>query len=146
MGFGDAVASAGPYANNLHLAADRQPHQHLNTQFLQVGCSSWRPTDSVKALKARHLLCNIIIINFHQSVPNSIVWDWLTTSHDSQSIYSSSYLPIVFNPSRESAPRSRQITTPAPHHSVCNRPGALPAAQPTTSKHWRQWTGKNVVN
>jgi len=22
-GFGDAVASAGPYANNLHLAADR---------------------------------------------------------------------------------------------------------------------------
>ena len=24
MGFVDAVASAGPYANNLHLAADRQ--------------------------------------------------------------------------------------------------------------------------
>jgi len=23
MGFGDAVASAGPYANNLHLAPDR---------------------------------------------------------------------------------------------------------------------------
>ena len=23
MGFGDAVASAGPYGNNLHLAADR---------------------------------------------------------------------------------------------------------------------------
>ena len=28
-GFWDAVASAGPYANNLHLAPDRQPHQHL---------------------------------------------------------------------------------------------------------------------
>ena len=35
----------------------------------------------------------------------------------------------------ESAPRSRQITTPAPHHSVFYRPDALPAAQPTASKH-----------
>jgi len=34
-------------------------------------------------------------------------------------------------------PRSRQITTPAPHHSVFCRPDALPAAQPTASKHWR---------
>jgi len=33
--------------------------------------------------------------------------------------------------------RSRQITTPAPHHSVFYRPDALPAAQPTASKHWR---------
>ena len=39
---------------------------------------------------------------------------------------------------RKSAPRSRQITTPAPHHSVFYRPDALPAAQPTASKHWRQ--------
>ena len=38
----------------------------------------------------------------------------------------------------KSAPRSRQITTPAPHHSVFYRPDALPAAQPTVSKHWRQ--------
>jgi len=37
----------------------------------------------------------------------------------------------------KSAPRSRQITTPAPHYSVFYRPDALPAAQPTTSKHWR---------
>jgi len=28
------------YANNLHPAPDRQPHQHLITQFLQTGCSS----------------------------------------------------------------------------------------------------------
>jgi len=39
MGFRDAVASAGPYANNLHLAPDR-PHQHLITQLLQARCSS----------------------------------------------------------------------------------------------------------
>jgi len=35
----------------------------------------------------------------------------------------------------KSAPRSRQITMPAPHHSVFYRPDALPAAQPTVSKH-----------
>ena len=34
-----------------------------------------------------------------------------------------------------SAPCSRQITTPAPHHSVFYRPVALPATQPTVSKH-----------
>ena len=39
----------------------------------------------------------------------------------------------------KSAPRSRQITTPATHHSVFYRPDALPAAQPTASKHWRQF-------
>ena len=38
----------------------------------------------------------------------------------------------------KSAPCSRQITTPASHHSVFYRPDALPVAQPTASKHWRQ--------
>jgi len=37
----------------------------------------------------------------------------------------------------KSAPRSRQITTRAPHQSVFYRPDALPVAQPTVSKHWR---------
>jgi len=37
----------------------------------------------------------------------------------------------------KSASRSRQITTPAPHHSFFYRPDALPAAQPIASKHWR---------
>ena len=41
---------------------------------------------------------------------------------------------------RKSAPRSRQITMPATHHSVFYRPDALPVAQPTESKHWRQIT------
>jgi len=39
----------------------------------------------------------------------------------------------------KSAPRSRQITTPAPHHWSFYRPGAIPAAEPTESKHWRQY-------
>ena len=38
----------------------------------------------------------------------------------------------------KSAPRSRYITTPAPHHSVFYRPNALLAAEPTASKHWRR--------
>jgi len=38
----------------------------------------------------------------------------------------------------KSAPRSRHITTPAPHRSFFYRPDALPAALPTVSKHWRQ--------
>ena len=40
----------------------------------------------------------------------------------------------------KSASCSRQITTPAPHHSVFYRTDALPAAQPTASEHWRQHT------
>ena len=47
----------------------------------------------------------------------------------------------------KSAPRSRQITTPAPHHSVFYRPDALPAAQPTVSKHWRRtWSDDMKLN
>ena len=37
----------------------------------------------------------------------------------------------------KSAPSSRQITMPPPHHSVFYRSDALPATQPTESKHWR---------
>jgi len=53
-----AVASAGPYAS-LHLAPDRQPRQHPTTRFLQAGCPSGHPTNSVKALKA--LMCLFIV-------------------------------------------------------------------------------------
>jgi len=35
----------------------------------------------------------------------------------------------------KSAPRSRQTTMPAPHHSVFYRPDALSADQQTASKH-----------
>jgi len=58
MWFRDAMASAGPYANNLHLALARWPHQHLITQFLHAGFSSLCPTNSVKTLKAtRWIFC-----------------------------------------------------------------------------------------
>jgi len=38
----------------------------------------------------------------------------------------------------KSAPRSGQIITPSPQHSIFYRLYALPATQPTVSKHWRQ--------
>ena len=44
----------------------------------------------------------------------------------------------------KSAPNSRQITMPTPRHSFY-RPDALPAAQPTASKHWRQWTANELL-
>ena len=44
----------------------------------------------------------------------------------------------------KSAPRSRQITTPAPHHSVFYRPDAFPATQSTASKHWRQFRAQKA--
>jgi len=45
----------------------------------------------------------------------------------------------------KSAPHSWQTTTPAPHHSVFYRPDALPAAQPTVSKHWRNYSYQTVL-
>ena len=38
---------------------------------------------------------------------------------------------------KQSAPRSRQTTTPTRRHSIFYRPGVLPDAQPTVSEHWR---------
>jgi len=52
-----AVALAGPYANHLHLAPVRHPRQHLISIFVQARCSSWRSTNSVKALKANVIPC-----------------------------------------------------------------------------------------
>jgi len=46
----------------------------------------------------------------------------------------------------KSAPCSRQKTMPAPHHSVFYRPDALPAAQPTASKHWRQQHWRHIIS
>jgi len=46
---------------------------------------------------------------------------------------------------RSSAPRSRQITTPALYHSISYRPDALPNAQPTVSKHQRHCQSVSIL-
>jgi len=43
----------------------------------------------------------------------------------------------------KSAPRPKQITMPASHHSVFYGLDALPATQPTVSKHWRHRKFRN---
>jgi len=58
---------------------------------------------------------------------------WASTRRDSEWLSGSGISWAIY----KSASRSTQITTPAPHHSVFYRPDALPAAQPTASKHWR---------
>jgi len=45
----------------------------------------------------------------------------------------------------KSASHLRQITMPASHHSVFYRPNALPATQPTASKHWRQKHWRQMI-
>jgi len=45
---------------------------------------------------------------------------------------------------RKSAPRSRQITTPAPTTEFFYRLDVLPAAQPTASRHWRHCCLKSI--
>jgi len=45
------VESAGPYAS-LHLAPDRTMPASHHSVFLQAGCPSCLPTNSVRALKA----------------------------------------------------------------------------------------------
>jgi len=56
----EAMAAAGPYAN-ICISLQRDTPQNPITQFLQVGLSSWRPTNSVKGLKA--MSDSVIIIN-----------------------------------------------------------------------------------
>ena len=42
---------------------------------------------------------------------------------------------ISWTTCKQLAPRSRQITTPTPHHSILYKPDALPDDRPTVSKH-----------
>ena len=106
--------------------------------FLQAGCPSCRPTNSVKALKAHKKwvhkkytrlhpfngpFSGTTQVSRHQKGKTNLDF---TEARDSEWQW--------HQLGRKSASRSRQITTPAPHHSVFYRPDALPAAQPA-SKH-----------
>ena len=51
---GVAVASAELYASYLHFAPGDNHASTSSLRFLRSGCPSWRPTSSIKALKAEH--------------------------------------------------------------------------------------------
>ena len=155
------------------------PHHSV---FLQVGCYSCHPTNSVKALKAKVAgeltakSCITVatyqirlristagqilpIFTMGREMPSKISpfrGGILPPTHPfnrplSGTTRVSRYQkgkPICILLKQEtvsgsgiswtickSAPRSRQITMPAPHHSVFYRLDALPAMQPTASKH-----------
>ena len=52
LDFTKARDSEWQWHASLQLASDRQPCQHPTTRFLQAGCLSCCPTNSIKALKA----------------------------------------------------------------------------------------------
>jgi len=110
-------------------------HASTPTQFLQTGCPFCRPTDSKKELEAKCTHTHLTAL-----FPGLPGWAgttkvkpiWILLKQQTVSGISISWAIC------KSAPRSRQITTPAPHHSVFYRLDALPAVQPTASKHWRK--------
>ena len=198
-GFWDAVASAGPYANNLHLTS-LQTDNHTNTSSLdfyrpdalhdaqptarQSTWGKWFNHGDISATMAEKLGVDTNPLPFpfllHLSpspttvtprfypLPSLFLFSrsvqctrltalcpglpgWAGTRKVNPTWILLQQETVSGNGIRwaicKSAPRSRQITTPAPHHSVFFT--GLPAAQPTASKHWRNYarreTPKNLV-
>ena len=106
------------------------------------------PTNSVKAWKETQILITLTHTRLMALCPGLPGWAgtrkvkpiWILLKQETVSGSGISWATC------KSAPRCRQITTPAPHHSVFCRPDALPAAQPTASKHWRLDNGTRQCN
>ena len=121
---------------HMQVCISLQTDNHASTlplSFLQAGCPSCRPTNSVKALKA--ILCDSVhSFNTHLTAlfPGLPGWAgtrkvkpiWILLKQETVGGSGISWATC------KSASRSRQITMPVPHHSkVFYRPDALPAAQ-----------------
>jgi len=89
----------------------RYTHTHTHTTVLQ---SCW-------------ILCGTTRVSWHQKGKTSL--DLVE-----QEIVNGSGISWAIC---KSAPWPRHVTTPASHQSVFYSPDALPATQPTASKHWR---------
>ena len=113
------MASAGLYAS-LHIAPDKQPRQYPTTLFFTGRMPFLPPNQQRQSTEGRKVKPVWILLQQETASGSSINWAVC-----------------------KSAPHSRQITMPAPHHSVFYRPDALPAAQPTASKHWRHNSTKS---
>ena len=96
------------YRTHTHARTHTHTHTHSLLTALILGLPRWAGTRKVKPIR--------ILLKQETVSGSGISWAVCKSAH-----------------------RSRQITTPAPHHSrVFYRPDALPATQPTASKHWRQ--------
>ena len=139
MGLWDAVSSAGRYANNLHCA----PDNHTNTSshiFYRPDAlpdtqpKHWRQKATYRHVTHTHTHTRLTALC--KGLPRwAATWKvkpiWILLKQET--VGGSGICWAIC----KSAPRSRQTTMPAPHHSDFYRPDALPAAQPTASKHWR---------
>jgi len=125
----------------MQVCTSLQTDNHTSTlplSFLQAGRPSCRPTKSVKALKAKARF------NTHTHT-HPFNGPFSGTTQVSQ--YQKGKTSRDFTEARDSEWQWLQLghvqvcnslqtdTTPTPHHSVFYRPDALPAAQPTASKH-----------
>ena len=139
-----AVASAGPYAS-LHLAPDRQPCQHPTTQFFHrldrmpfLPPNQQRQSTEGISTEGFYTHTHTRLTALFPGLPGwagtrKVTPIWIFVKQETVSGSGISWAVC------KSAPSSRQITMPAPHYSVFYRPDALPAAQPTASKHRRHW-------
>jgi len=109
-----------------------------------IPCTKWVPVAVTRvALLAYKLLYHVCLLHTHTHLtalcPGLPGWAgtgktkpiWILLKQETVSGSGVSWAIC------KSAPCSRQITMPTPHHSVFYRLDALPAAQPTVSKHWR---------
>ena len=127
MGFVDGSSISWTICKQSQLARQittSTPHH----SFLQARCSSWR-TEHTHTHPVNGPFSGTTRVSRYQK--GKKIWMLLSGSGIRWTIC-------------KSAPRSRQITTPALHHSVFYRPDALPVAQPTVSKHWRQQHWKQI--
>jgi len=124
----------------MQVCTSLQTDNHASTppfSFLQVKCPSCHPTYSIKALKARrrlHTHTHTRLTALCPGLPGLSRYQkgkpiWILLKQETVSGSGISWAAC------KSAPCSRQITTPASHHSVFYRPNALPVTQPTASKH-----------
>jgi len=135
-------------------------------QSIVVGCRSWNDGQTDKQTswndnKAHYTWRNkqkgmtirlspcehdaiIINVNTHTHTHTTILWpSWVSLQQKGKTNLDLLEKEIVSGSGIswaicKSAPWPRYITTPASHHSVFYKPDALPATQPTASKHWRQ--------
>jgi len=140
---------------------------------LRSNCMSsvWWPNAGSATLSADVGSCTqTILLNVQSNLPKWIPLKWITPTHTHTPVsrffsgtaqvsrYRKGKTNLDFTEARDSewqwhqlaicksAPSSRQITTPAPHDCVFYRLDALPATQPTASKHCRVNTHLNAYH
>jgi len=123
-------------------------HNHFTAIWICPGQTGWAGTR-----RNIHLLSPVVVIKYPLSA-SSIFYDswhplcpfsgfcpgllgWAGTRKVNQSGFTGARDSEWRWHSLAICPHPRHITTPESHHSVFYRPVALPAAQPTVSKHWR---------